>query len=324
MLLAAAFVLAGCGGADPAQQDADPADGEQAASETELAVAVASFDIAVGEDQRLLAGVFTPERGLIAYGEVEFALAHLGDGTDTEAPVDQTATATFLPVPGMEPEAEAGEHPTPIEDTGSGVYSAQVDLDEPGFWGLRVTAELEDGSTVTGLQRFEVLEEHEVIDVGAQAPAVDNPTIEDVESGDVAPISLDSRAQEADADIPDEKLHRSTVAEAIEAGRPSVVTVATPVYCASRFCGPLVDVLADLADTYGDRAEFIHLEVWENFEDKQLNEAAAEFIQTETGGNEPWVFLLDADGTVIGRWDNVIDIEELTSMLDELDDGAAA
>lgn len=321
----AGAVLVGCaagvtGDADGGAGNDDAAPGDDPPEE--LAVAVASFDLAVGDDRRLLAGVFTPDRRLIAHGEVEFALAHLDEASDGAAPVDQVATARFLPVPGLEPADGMAERPTPLEDAGSGVYAARVDLDEPGIWGLQVTAELEDGGTVTGLQRFEVLDETEVIDVGDDAPRVDHPTMDDLAAGDVAPIVVDSRAQEADDEIPDAHLHHSTVAEAIEAGRPSVVAVTTPVYCTSRFCGPLTDVLADLAETYADQAEFIHLEVWKDHEGNELNEAAAAFIQTEAGGNEPWVFLLDADGTVLARWDNVVDLDELTTMLDEIDSGA--
>jgi hypothetical protein len=58
--------------------------------------------------------------------------------------------------------------------------------------------------------------------------------------------------------------------------------------------------------------------VWRDFEARELNEAAAEWIQTEAGGNEPWVFLVDGDGIVQGRWDNVVDVEDLERRLAEL------
>ncbi len=317
-----AVLLAACG-ADGTDDSPDAASSEDDdAAVTELAVAVASFDLAVGEDRRLMAGVFSPERQLVAYGDVEFALAHLGDDGETAGEITQTATASFLPVPGMEPAGvDEDRRPQLVEDTGSGVYAAQVDLDQPGVWGLRVTATLADGTEVTGNQRFEVQPEPLVIDAGDPAPAVENPTVDDVEAGTATPVSVDSRAQEEGAAIPDAHLHRSTVAETIDAGRPAVVAITTPVYCASRFCGPLTDVLAELAHDYEDVAEFIHLEVWEDFDEQRLNEAAAAFIQTEAGGNEPWVFLLGGDGRVVARWDNVVDVDELTDALDALEEG---
>ena len=313
---AAALVLVACGGDDtPVVGDAPDADDELA----ELSVAIASFDISAGEERRLMAGVFSPTRQLVAFGEVEFGLAYLGEGeeTDMEAELDQVVTASFLGVPGLEPEGDASQ-PTLVDDTGSGVYAATVDLERPGVYGLQVAAELDDGSVVTGQQAFTVAEHSEIPDVGDDAPAVDNFTIEDVEDGLVEPVAVDSRAQDGDIDVLDPRLHSTSVADALEAGRPAVVAITTPVYCQTRFCGPLTEVVADLADDYADRADFIHIEVWEDFDEQQLNDAAARWIQTEFGGNEPWVFLVDDDGRIAARWDNVLDVDALVAELDQL------
>jgi len=44
-----------------------------------------------------------------------------------------------------------------------------------------------------------------------------------------------------------------------------MVVVSTPTYCQSRFCGPITDSVSALAQRYGDRMAFVHLEVWKNF-----------------------------------------------------------
>lgn len=296
----------------------EPGDAATGLPEPQLAVAVASFDLAVGEDQRLMAGLFDPERRILAFGEVGFELGFLGEEPAGTAEVTERTTARFLPVPGMEPE---GEHPTPrflTDQPGNGVYRATVDLDRPGYWGLQVTAELEDGSVITGRTVFPVLEAPLVPAVGDEAPKTQNHTLADVEAGRAEPVALDSRAQDPDTPIPDPHLHQHTIAEAIDAGHPVVAVFSTPVYCQSRFCGPLVSVIAELAQRYEDRAEFVMVEVWESFEEQQLNDAAAEWIQTELGGNEPWVFLVGADGTIQARWDNVLDVAELEAELEAL------
>jgi len=41
---------------------------------------------------------------------------------------------------------------------------------------------------------------------------------------------------------------------------------ATPVYCVSQFCGPVTDMVQDLSHRYDDRAVFIHVEIWEDYE----------------------------------------------------------
>lgn len=317
-----AMLLTACGG-DETGPGADP-DTDPAASAAPgdappaLAVAIASFDLAVGDDQRLLAGVFTSERQLLGYGEVTFQLGFLGDQGGGETEIDQTVTAPFLPIPGRGPEGGGAASPTLLDDPADqGVYAGRVDFDRAGTWGLRVVADL-DGTAVEGQTTFVVGEDSEVVDVGEQAPRSANLTIADVEAGRAEPAAVDSRAQDSATEIPAPQLHDATVAESLDAGRPVVVAIATPVYCVSQFCGPLTDVLADVALEYEDRAEVIHIEVWEDFENQRLNTAAAEWIQTETGGNEPWVFLVDGDGTVLQRWDNVLDVAELRAALDAL------
>jgi hypothetical protein len=301
--LATALVLAACAGAP------DP---------LELVVEPASFDIAVGEDQRLLVGLFTPERQLVAHGEVELGLAYLGDGSESSAEIEQSVPARFIPVPGGEVSQAATAAPSLVEDTGTGVYAARVDLDRAGVWGVRIVGELEDGTPISGNRTFQVLEEHLVPAPGDEAPRVDNLTLADVASGAVPAVQLDSRAQAANSEVAFPHLHTHTVADSIAAGRPVVVAVATPVYCRTRFCGPLTEVMAELATGYEDRADFVHLEVWEDFEAQRLNDAAAAFIQTELGGNEPWTFLIGADGRIAARWDNILDLDELTALLEEL------
>lgn len=312
---ALAFIASACGTDDgqPAAAPDDPAD----AAGGDLAIAVASFDLAVGDDQRLLAGLLSQERELLAFGEVTFQLAHLGEEAGGEAELTQSVTAAFLPVPGTEPQ-DATDAPRFLSgEPGSGVYAGRVDLDEPGFWGLRVIAETEDGRTIEGNTTFAVQEESQVIGAGDPAPRTENPTIADAEAGTIDPEAIDSRAGTADGEIPDPHLHDTVIADALDEGRPVVVAITTPVYCASRFCGPQTNVMAELARTYEDTADFVHLEVWRDFDEQVINEAAAEWILSgpEAQGNEPWVFLVDAEGTITHRWDNVLDLEEFEAAL---------
>jgi hypothetical protein len=321
---AAAALAAGCllltacaSGTETAEEPAEPEDA--ASAEAPLAVVIASYDVAAGEDRRLLAGVLTADATPIAFGEATFELGYLGDEPSGEAELLGTETARYLPVLGLEPEVEATEQATVlVGEAGSGVYEAFVDLDEPGFYGLRVTLELEDGTTRQGQATFAVLPETEVHDVGDEAPRSENLTIADVEAGDAPAVAVDSRAQGEDAEVPDEILHDSTIAGSLEEGTPVVAILSTPTYCVSTFCGPLTSELATVATEYEGVADFVHIEVWRDFEAQELNEAAQEWIQTESGGNEPWVFLVDGDGVIQGRWDNVLDIEDLRARLADL------
>ena len=320
LFVAAALALTACSsGTDGGDQDADGDAPQPEVADQELAVVVASYDVAVGEDRRLLAGVLTPDAAQLAFGEVTFELGHLGDEPGGEAELETATTARYLPVLGLEPQIEPTDQPTVlVGQPGTGVYEARVDLDEPGYYGLRITAELDDGTTREGRTTFEVVPEPEVPDVGDEAPRSENLTIADVEAGDAPAVAVDSRAQGEGAEVPAPHLHDTTVAEALDEGRPVVVILSTPTYCVSTFCGPLTEELAAVAETHEDVADFVHIEVWRDFEEQQLNEAAAEWIQTESGGNEPWVFLVDGDGIVQGRWDNVLDLDDLEARLASL------
>ncbi len=312
--LAVALLAAACGG-EPTDTTTEPdatGNGSQ-----ELAVAVASFDLAVGENQRLLTGLLSAERELLAFGEVTFQLAHLGDEPGGEVELTQTVQAPFLPVPGAEPEGSSDSPRFLSGETGTGVYAGQIDFDEPGFWGLRVVAETADGGTIQGSTTFAVQEEPQVHGPGDPAPRTVNATIADAEAGTVEPAAVDSRAGGEDGTIPDAHLHDQVIADVLDEGRPLVVSVTTPVYCASRFCGPQTNVMSDLAETYEDTAAFVHLEVWQDFDEQMINDAAGDWILAgpEAQGNEPWVFFVDDTGTITHRWDNVLDLEELEAAL---------
>lgn len=56
-------------------------------------------------------------------------------------------------------------------------------------------------------------------------------------------------------------------------------------YCVSRFCGPITDTVQELAQEYGDRMDFVHLEVLKDFEANTLNKAAVEWIWPDRQGH---------------------------------------
>jgi hypothetical protein len=313
VLALSALLISACGG--DVGSDAPAA---EAAADVTLAIAPASFDLAVGRDRRLLLAVFTDRRERVAGGTVEVRLAYLGAEPGGEATLGAPLTADFLPIVGLDiPAPELG--PAVVgTDALTGVYHLRVDLDAEGFWGVSVTADLVDIGRVEGRAVFRVLGATEVVDVGDLAPPTPNVVRADVDAGLAAPQSLDSRLRTAEERDRAAVLHTTRVDESLAAGRPVLIGISTPVYCVSLVCGPLTDHLVDVAARFSDRADFVHIEVWEDFEQQRLNPAAAAWIQTATGGNEPWVFLVDGTGTVIARWDNVIDPIELEAALSAL------
>ena len=130
-------------------------------------------------------------------------------------------------------------------------------------------------------------------------------------------VAIDSRAQDG-ADVPDPELHATTIADALRHGRPVLVQFATPVYCQSQFCGPTVEALETLADEYRGDADFIHVEIRRDYEESTVNRAAADWLLRDGDLTEPWMFLIDADGTIAERWGPLFDLDDVRASLDGL------
>lgn len=298
LILAAAALIASCSSSN---RDARP---------DELMTHVASYDLATTGPQRFLLGLTTTEQGLIVGGAIELRFRHLGLDASQDGPLSDPVTATFIPLGDEPPPASDEPHESGVGET-NGVYEAHdVTFDEPGAWEVTATVDLDGQVTATGA--FNVAPEHEVPAPGQPAP---RSTQALAGTAGVPSTAIDSRA--ADGVIPDSLLHSITVADAIAAGLPTVVVISTPVYCVSRFCGPITDVVDRLAQQHAGTASFVHLEVWEDFEAHVLNPAVTDWIVTADGGAEPWVFLLDGTGTIVRRWDNVTNAADLEAALTE-------
>jgi hypothetical protein len=190
---------------------------------------------------------------------------------------------------------------------------ANVEFSEHGVWTAEIEADIAEHGKQRATTPIPVGDTHRAIAVGDKAPASVNPTL--ANRGKLPLKAVDSRAQ-GDT-VPDPELHETTIKEALAAKRPLVVAVTTPVYCTSRFCGPITETVAEVSKNYDD-VTFIHVEVWGDYDAQQLNQAAAEWIQLGgEGGNEPWLFVVGRDGVVKARFDNVLTREELTTAIEQ-------
>lgn len=301
------LLLAGCGTDGPGQDSVSPA--------TDIAAETASFDLAAGVDQRYLLGLFATEGGSIVDGSITLDFATVDAGP---AMTIEDVEATYVPVAGFDTREPADAPHIAEPGDGTGAYQADsVVFPRAGNWEVTATIEL-DGVTTRATDAFDVLPERIVPAPGGPAPRSTNrlPGEPGVEL-----TAIDSRA--ADGKVPDPQLHAMTVADAIDSGRPTMVVVSTPTYCVSRFCGPITESIEELSESYSERVNFVHLEVWDDYEESVVTKAAAEWIFPNGpdggGGNEPWVFLIDGDGVVAQRWDNVTNQTQLREALDELE-----
>jgi hypothetical protein len=238
----------------------------------------------------------------------------VGDASQGSERPGPTATATFVPTFGT---PERSSRPVVTQpNEGRGVYEAtDVVFDTAGVWVAEVTADVQGLGPQTAQASFAVQEHPSLPAPGDRAQPTRNLT---VRSKGVPLAAIDSRAGNKGT-IPDPELHEWTIARAIAEGRPALVVFATPVFCVSRFCGPVTEMVEDLSSRYDDRAVFIHVEIWKDFEKQVLNRAALDWLQMPNGDlTEPWLFLIGADGTIVDRWSSMWSEREVETDLEAL------
>jgi hypothetical protein len=277
-----------------------------------MVVVAASVDLYEGDPQRVDFGLVMPDNSLVSFGTVDVSFSLVGSGAQTEP--GPTATATFVPTFGT---PERSSRPVVTQpNQGRGVYEAtDVVFDTPGVWVAEVTADVEELGPQTAQASFAVQQRPSLPAPGDRAQRTENLT---VDSKGVPLAAIDSRAT-TKGKIPDPELHQWTIARAIQEGRPALVVFATPVFCVSRFCGPVTEMVEDLAHRYDDRAIFIHVEIWKDFQNQVLNQAAIDWLQMPNGDlTEPWLFLIGADGTIADRWSSMWSESEVEAELEAL------
>jgi hypothetical protein len=298
-VLVAAALLSACGGSA-----GDEFPRVVTLGEGNVFPAILNSSLTVG-DNRLVLRLTDPEDTEVIGARVDLALYDLR-GEDP-AIVSETAARFisselfFIDELGDRSRTVTGE---------SGVYVAPVSFEGAGDWGLKLDIEGGGVSERDVPFRFTVVERSAEPMVGDAAPRSVQQTTATVT--DIAEI---------DSSFPPRPhMHDVTIADAIAAGRASVVAFATPAFCRSRTCGPVLeDVMDPLYEEYGDRAEFIHVEPY------VLRDLRAGFVQNPTPAarewrlqSEPWIFVLDGQGMVRAKFEGIVAVDEVQAVLEQV------
>jgi hypothetical protein len=169
-------------------------------------------------------------------------------------------------------------------DAAGVVYSTELDFPSGGEW--RVAAILEEDGEMKGalLSTVVVGEFEKVPKPGSKAPVIQTPTAQDA----------GGRLSKITTRIPPDSQNKVDYADAL-GKEPIVLLFATPQFCQSRVCGPVVDVAEQAKHEYGDKAAFIHMEIYnENDPGKGVRPQVRAFHLP----SEPWLFTIDRQGTV--------------------------
>lgn len=328
-LLAGAILVGGCGGSSStagsgvAESRPAPAKGEfpSAAGRTlaqvlqatdgpsEMVVSPAAMAFYRGEN-RFPFGVFRRDRSQVSDAEVALYFAKVpgaararrglgsgggpgskgqGKGEVAEAQeraLDQPAIGPFPAAIETLATKPAFRAQTTTSDPGAAtvVYYTNVDFPSDGEW--RVAAVIRRGSETRGtLLPSAVVGEYAAIPrVGQRAPLIHTPTPEDV-GGDLSKITTR---------IPPDTQNRVDYADVL-GKKPIALLFATPQFCQSRVCGPVVDVAEQVKEEYGDRIAFIHMEI---YRDNDPNKDVRPQVQAFHLPSEPWLFVIDRHGVI--------------------------
>ncbi len=302
-LMAAALIaitVAACGGASDGSDDGQFPD-VITLGEGEVFPVITNSSLALGEN-RFSMGLLDGENSPVLDAEVRLRFFDL---TGDEQALKSEQAARFIPVELSFIDEQSGNEKRFVGS--NGVYVASVTFDSAGAWGVKVTVTL-DGVELDPIPfRFDVLEGTVEPGIGDPAPATRQLTLADVADVTEIDSSFPSRPQ----------MHRTTVADALATGKPIVLAFATPAFCESRTCGPVMDTVMDpLYEEYQGQAVFIHIEP---FKLKQLREGSARIPveATEEWGlrTEPWVFVIDAEGKVAGKFEGIVALDEVEDVL---------
>ncbi len=181
-------------------------------------------------------------------------------------------------------------------------FPLRTTLPEPGIYDLDI--EIGGQTIAVPVQAFDP-DEVAIIVPGERFPALATPTT-------AAPGPMDPLCTLFDGPCP---FHDRTVADVLDAGEPLAFLIATPAFCSTAYCGPVLETLIGSAGNFPSITP-IHLEVYENprevdgdLADPRLRPVAA---FAELGLTfEPSLFLVDRDGVLVDRIDNVFDGAEL-------------
>lgn len=266
-----------------------------------VAPAVSSATAAPGEtvsppnSNQGLGVVLANSRNLV--GENRFPIGVIRDGKSVQ---NATVHLKFFDINGNEPVLK-NESDAPFygDNLGAaGVYVGRATFDTAGQWGVEATVTEPGFPTESKRIALTILEKDPSPAVGTQAPRTKISTLKDV-GGDRTKIcsALDD----------DRELHRLGIDEAVTNGKPTVILFATPRFCHTSTCGPNLQVMLSIAQNYSDRANFVHVEVYKNFETFEVVDAMREW-NFET---EPWLIFVDGNGKIVKKYEGGITSKEI-------------
>lgn len=290
--VAALLLVAGCSGSSPSVKDRTESNG--AAQKTLHALANAP-----GPDVAVVAGTSDFGVGPIRYTflvvapngasiERPRARVWLARALDSRPFARATAILKRVGVPGSQTNEDV-----------KNLYVAHFRIRKPGtYWILAEPV----SRSIQALGNLVVRQRSFSPAIGSEAYPSQTPTLSSTH-GDLA--ELTTRVP------PDRALLRYSIANSLAEHKPFVVVFATPKFCTSRTCGPVVDVVNDVRRNF-PRIRFIHVEI---YKDNDPTKGFNRWVKQWHLPTEPWVFLVGRDGRIKAKFEGSVSGRELTAAI---------
>lgn len=216
-------------------------------------------------------------------------------------------TALYHPVGTVEGDervhrhADGTRHVHRADSDVRGLYVTRLTFTRPGPWGIELQARDDNGSLARARISVTVADAPQTPALGSPAPRSRNLVASDVR--DLREIDTSQK--------PDPRLHQVRIADIIAQRKPQLIVFATPQFCTSRMCGPVVDIVRQLLPEYNKRVAFTHQEIWRNFASKKVFPTVEEWRLV----SEPWIFIVDGDGIIRAKFEGLVTGRELEAAL---------
>ena len=291
VLVGSILLAAGCGGGGGAGEGAGTTASTSSAT-------LESLWRAQGESVGAVAGTSDFQVG---QNRVSFLVVDK-EGRPAERPTAKVWVARGLD---QKPFARTTAHLEPIgvpggetADAGA-IYVARIDTASPGtYWYL---AQPTGGRKIQALGNVVVKQQSAAPSVGARAIASNTPTLAST-GGDLTELTTSRR--------PDRGLYTSSVAQALAAHHPFVLTFATPQFCQSRTCGPVVDVVSAVRKRQpaGSPVRFIHVEIYKGNDPAN---GVNRWVKQWRLPTEPFTYVVDRKGVIRTKLEGAFSVGEL-------------
>ena len=263
--------------------------GESTATTSESGAALGDFQLVQRFPQVLVPGNV----------RLPISLANQAGLLTTESGLDLPTTLTAKLINADTQEVVAESLSADRHDTGLTIpyWPFRVNIDKPGIYTLIVDGGPAEGAAIQVLDATQVL----IPLVGSQLPGFDTPTFDDHRG--VEPVC--TRTPELC------EFHNITLNEALALKKPIAYLVGTPAHCSTGTCAPALEALITVRKSIGDAMTFLHAEIYTD--DKATTVAPAVIaLKMEY---EPAIYITDASGKIIERFDAVFDADEISSAI---------